>query len=139
MNVLSGLRLLIVEDDAVVALNLQDFVESLGCIVAGPAGRLSDAFALAERQPIDGAILDINLHGEMVFPLAERLAARKIPLLFCSGYALTAAVPAQFAHCPQIPKPWSEPTLKAALIATFGAAYPHGLPVLEPSLSPGFA
>lgn len=117
---LSGLRILIVEDDALVALNLQEFVESLGCNVVGPCGRLSEALAFLDAEPIDGAMLDINLHGEMVYPLAERLAEREIPMLFCSGYAFTSAVPQQFAHYPQIAKPCAEHTLRTAMVETFG-------------------
>ncbi len=117
---LTGLRILIVEDDALVALNLQEFVESLGCTVVGPTGRLSEALAILETQEIDGAMLDINLHGEMVYPLAERLAEREIPILFCSGYAFTSAVPPRFAHYPQIAKPCAEHTVKSAMIKAFG-------------------
>jgi two-component SAPR family response regulator len=117
---LSGLRILIVEDDALVALNLQDFVESLGCNVVGPTGRLGEALAMLDAEEIDGAMLDINLHGEMVYPLAERLAEREIPMLFCSGYAFTSVVPSKFAHYPQVAKPMVEHTLRTAMIETFG-------------------
>jgi CheY-like chemotaxis protein len=117
---LSGLRILIVEDDALVALNLQEFVESLGCSVVGPTGRLSEALAILDAEHIDGAMLDINLHGEMVYPLAERLAERETPMLFCSGYAFTSAVPERFAHYPQVAKPMVEHTLRTAMMETFG-------------------
>lgn len=120
MTSLAGLRILIVEDDALVALNLQDFVESLGCTVVGPTGRLGEALALLDREDIDGAMLDINLHGEMVYPLAEKLAERQIPMLFCSGYALTSAVPAKFSHYKQVAKPCVEHTLRTAMHETFG-------------------
>jgi len=120
MNNLAGLKILIVEDDALVALNLQDFVESLGCTVVGPAGRLAQALTVLDREEVDGAVLDINLHGEMVYPLAERLAERGIPMLFCSGYAFTAAVPEKFAHCAQVAKPCAEHTLRTAMKETFG-------------------
>lgn len=111
---------MIVEDDALVAMNLQEFVESLGCTVVGPTGRLAEALAMLDSEEIDGAMLDINLHGEMVYPLAERLAERHIPILFCSGYAFTSAVPKRFAHYPQIAKPCSEHTVKLAMLETFG-------------------
>lgn len=120
MSSLAGLRILVVEDDALVALNLQEFVEGLGCTVIGPTGRLAEALAVLETAEIDGAMLDINLHGEMVYPLAERLAERQIPMLFCSGYAFTQAVPPQFAHYPQVAKPCVEQTLRTAMVETFG-------------------
>lgn len=121
MSSLAGLRILIVEDDALVALNLQEFVESLGCTVVGPAGRLGEALRTLEREEIDGAMLDINLHGELVYPLAERLAERKIPMLFCSGYAFTSIVPERFAHYRQVAKPCVEHTLRTAMMETFTA------------------
>ncbi|MGE4061923.1 MAG: response regulator [Rhodospirillaceae bacterium] len=120
MSSLAGLRILIVEDDALVALNLQDFVEGLGCTVVGPVDRLSRALATLDTTHIDGAMLDINLHGEMVYPLAERLAEREIPMLFCSGYAFTSAVPPKFARYPQVAKPMVEHTLRTAMVETFG-------------------
>jgi len=119
MSGLQGLRIMIVEDDALVALNLQEFAESLGCAVVGPVGRLKDALAMVDTAELDGAVLDINLHGEMVYPLAERLAEDQIPMLFCSGYALTSAVPAKFSRFKQIPKPCAEHTLKAAMVEVF--------------------
>lgn len=121
MSSLAGLRILIVEDDALVALNLQEFVESLGCTVIGPTGRLGEAFQTLEREEIDGAMLDINLHGELVYPLAERLAEREIPMLFCSGYAFTSLVPERFAQYPQVAKPCVEHTLRTAMMETFGS------------------
>lgn len=127
---LAGLRILIVEDDALLALNLQDFVENLGCSVVGPTGRLSEAFAIIDAEHIDGAMLDINLHGEMVYPLADRLAERDIPMLFCSGYAFTSAVPRRFAHYPQVSKPVVDHTLRTTMMETFGYLMapptPHG-------------
>ncbi|MCA0199853.1 MAG: response regulator [Proteobacteria bacterium] len=120
MSCLAGLRILIVEDDALVALNLQEFVESLGCAVIGPTGRLAEALDVLDRVPIDGAMLDINLHGEMVYPLAERLAERQIPMMFCSGHAFTQAVPSKFRSYPQVAKPMVEHTLRTAMTETFG-------------------
>jgi two-component SAPR family response regulator len=120
MSCLAGLRILIVEDDALVALNLQEFVESLGCTVIGPVGRLAEAGEVLDSVPIDGAMLDINLHGEMVYPLAERLAERQTPMLFCSGYAFTQAVPRKFQSYPQVAKPMVEHTLRTAMVETFG-------------------
>ncbi len=135
MGSLKGLRILIVEDDALVAMNLQEFVEGLGCTVVGPTGRLSEALPMLDTEEIDGAMLDINLHGEMVYPLAERLAERQIPMLFCSGYAFTSAVPQRFAHYPQIAKPCAEHTVKRAMLETFGHA--HRPPPPPPSACGG--
>ncbi|RYD46101.1 MAG: response regulator, partial [Sphingomonadales bacterium] len=85
MTMLAGLRVLIVEDEPVVAMCLEDILEELGCVTVGPANRLSEGLALAEG-PLDAAILDINLAGERSNAIAQRLHDRSIPFAFASGY-----------------------------------------------------
>lgn len=81
---LNGKKILIVEDEAILALDLAFAMEDLGASVCGPYHRLRTALDGAE-QPIDGAILDVDLAGEQVFPLADTLRARNIPIVFHSG------------------------------------------------------
>lgn len=113
---LNGKRLLVVEDEAFVALMLEALLEGFGCDVVGVAGTLSRGLAYAEDESlkIDGAVLDINLGGEKVFPVAERLTARGVPFIFCTGYGVEG-VPRDFAGVPTIAKPYLEETLKEAL------------------------
>jgi CheY-like chemotaxis protein len=83
---LAGKRVLIVEDECAVALLIEDLLIEFGCIPVGPCCTLADALAAVRGEAFDLATLDINLDGEMVYPVAEALAARHIPFLFVSGY-----------------------------------------------------
>lgn len=85
-NALAGLRVLVVEDDALLALALDMNLASLGCEVVAMASTVQDALPHAQAAAIDGAILDVNLAGERVYPVADALAARNIPFLFATGY-----------------------------------------------------
>lgn len=79
-------RVLVVEDEAAVALDLKYTLQAAGCTVVGPLARLDDALRTAAEEPIDLALLDIGVGGEPVFPVADRLAARAIPFVFLTGY-----------------------------------------------------
>lgn len=104
-DVLAGLRVLVVEDDALLAMALEMNLASLGCQVVAMAATVQDALPLARDTPIDGAILDVNLAGERVYPVADILAARNIPFLFATGYG-----PAGLRDCdrarPVLQKPY---------------------------------
>lgn len=80
-------RILLVEDEPMIAFALEDMVLDLGYEVIGPAYRLSDALRLAGEGAIDGAILDVNLNEESSFPVADLLRDRGVPFLFATGYA----------------------------------------------------
>jgi CheY-like chemotaxis protein len=83
---LSGMKILVVEDEPLLAMASADLLEDSGFIVAGPVSSVKQGMQLIEREAIDGAILDINLRGEMVFPLADALAERSIPFVYVTGY-----------------------------------------------------
>jgi CheY-like chemotaxis protein len=118
---LAGLRLLVVEDEAMVAMLIEDMLFELGCVVSGVAGTLSRGMALASDEGfrIDGAILDINLGGEKVYPVAEALAARRVPFIFSTGYG-GVGVASEFAHVPILAKPYDQRALEQKLITAFG-------------------
>src|SRR5450759_3991479 len=82
----SGRRVLMVEDEMIVAWLLEDTLTDLGCAVIGPAGNVNQALAMIEAEAIDVAVLDINLNGQMSYPIADALAARGVPLVFSTGY-----------------------------------------------------
>lgn len=86
--ILSGLRVLVVEDEAIIAMLVEDLLGDMGCKVVGPAGELAQAFALAEREAFDCAILDVNLGGQRVDPFVDMLKARGAPFIFATGYGL---------------------------------------------------
>jgi len=113
MSRLAGIRVLIVEDEPVVAMGLEDMLMALGCSVIGPAGRLAEGLALARDAQADAAVLDINLAGERSDTIAAALRARGIPFVFASGYG---NAPAGFEEgVPLLGKPYREADLAAAL------------------------
>jgi len=115
---LAGLRLLVVEDEAMVAMMLEDMLSDLGCVVVEVAGSLARGLALVDSPhiAIDGAVLDVNLGGEKVYPVAERLTARRVPFIFSTGYGLAGISP-QFAHVLALAKPFSLSRLERALLS----------------------
>jgi DNA-binding response OmpR family regulator len=76
---LTGLRVLVVEDEMMVSMLIEDMLEDLGCTVVGPAARLDEALALARDTEIDCAVLDVNLGGQPIFPLADYLREKGAP------------------------------------------------------------
>ena len=82
----SGLRVLLVEDEIMVALLLEEMLAELGHTVVGPVARVQPALEMVQREPMDVAILDVNINGNEVYPVAEALAARDIPFAFVTGY-----------------------------------------------------
>ena len=86
-------RVLIVEDEALVAMLLEDMLDEFGHEVAGVAGRLNDALEKARSLDFSCAVLDINLNGQRTYPIAEVLRARGIPFLFVSGYGAAGLEP----------------------------------------------
>ena len=107
-----GKRLLIVEDEFVIALDLQHLLESAGHEVAGLAANVTDALALAGSAAVDGAILDINLRGERVGAVADLLARRAVPFVFVSGYGSSGRPPGH-EGVPVLAKPYDEAELLA--------------------------
>jgi len=83
---LGGLRVLVVEDEMMVSMLIEDMLTDLGCMVVGPASRLDEAIDLARAADIDCAVLDVNLGGQPIFPLADLLRERGLPFAFATGY-----------------------------------------------------
>ena len=114
---LTGLRLLLVEDEAMVAMMVEDMLSELGCIVVDVAGTVSRGVALADDASLqlDGALLDVNLGGDKVYPVAEALAARGVPFIFSTGYG-TTGITARFTHVPILAKPYQLDLLEEKLM-----------------------
>jgi CheY-like chemotaxis protein len=91
MSLLRGARVLVVEDEAILSLNLESMLADLGCVVAGTADKLDDALHMARTSDFDVALLDVNLHGKRVDPVAEAIRLRGTPIVFVTGYGKTAA------------------------------------------------
>ncbi len=103
---LDGLRVLVVEDEALISMLLESALEDAGCVVVGPYARLDEALEAAVSGGFDVALLDVNLGGEKVFPVAELLSGRNIPFLLMSGYG-ESATPPEHAGWPTFGKPFS--------------------------------
>lgn len=110
--------ILVVEDEPLIAMMLEDFLESLGHSVTATCETLQDALAEAEKGDFDLAILDVNLKGESVWPLAERLRDKQIPFVLATGGHVDPP-PAEFADVPVIEKPYTVDRVTPALEAAF--------------------
>ena len=87
---LAGKRVLVVEDEMLIALLVEDMLADAACIVIGPFARVGDALAAAQTEVVDLALLDVNVAGEKVFPVAYALEERGVPFLFLTGYGQSA-------------------------------------------------
>jgi DNA-binding response OmpR family regulator len=116
-------RVLIVEDDMMIAMMLTDEISRLGYHVVGPASRVDHAIRLVESQTIEGALLDINVAGEKVDRVAERLSLRGIPFAFLSGYG-ASWVPKAFANRPRLEKPFQLRDVQRVLEGILSAGSP---------------
>jgi DNA-binding response OmpR family regulator len=114
----AGLRVLIVEDEVLLAFMLQDMLAEWGCAVVGPAGRVAKALSLAGSEALDGAILDVNLAGTEVYPVARALAARHIPFIFVSGFA-PSRLPREWRDRPTLQKPFQPRDLAQSMARAF--------------------
>lgn len=110
-----GKRILLIEDEALIALDTIDALSGAGYEVVGPAASLSTAVAKAQSERIDGAVLDVNLGGVYVWPAAEVLAGRGIPFVIMTGFGAALDVPPAFAAVPRLGKPLEPRSLLDAL------------------------
>jgi CheY-like chemotaxis protein len=113
---LAGVRVFIVEDEVLILDTLQDMLEDLGCTVAGSAIELDDALAQAGALAIDIAILDVNVAGKRIDPVADLLASRGIPFFFTTGYG-RGSLAARHQDRVVVAKPYRKADLAAALAA----------------------
>ena len=108
---LDGRRILIVEDEVAISMLLEDMLTDLGAEIVGPAARLAPALAFAEGEPLDIAILDVNLAGETIYPVVEALARRGVPFIFSTGYG-SAGITEPYRNRPVLQKPFSQAELE---------------------------
>jgi len=118
---LSGLTVLVVEDEFLVADLLADALDQAGARLVGMAGTLAEALRLAEAAPLDLAVLDWNLGGERSTPVARLLSRRGVPFVISTGYG---TLDEEFAAVPTITKPYEPAQLIGALAALAGGARP---------------
>jgi CheY-like chemotaxis protein len=121
-SALAGLRVLIAEDNLFAAMELEQALTDLGCEPVGPVAQLDQAMRLAQHENLDGALLDVDLRGELVFAVAEELERRRIPVIFATGYDSDEMFPARFVQHPRLRKPFGEKEIRRVLEAAIGGA-----------------
>lgn len=116
---LNGLRILVVEDSMLIADLIAEVLSDHGCIVVGPVPRLEQGLVFANGEPLDGALLDVNLAGERCFPIATALAARGVPFAFLTGYG-EGVIPAEYRDAGRLAKPFNIAHLVDLVRRSFG-------------------
>ena len=117
---LTGRRVLVVEDESLVAMLLETILEDMGCIPVGPAANIDDGLAMAtDGLHLDAALLDVNVAGRQVFPVAEALKARGVPFVFSTGYG-EGGLPDEWRGQATIQKPFTEAAVRDALMKAMG-------------------
>jgi DNA-binding NtrC family response regulator len=119
-HALKGRHILIVEDEMILALDLSDIVGAFGC-TSVVAGRVGKALPLIEAQVFDAAVLDLNLAGEPVYPVADELGRRGIPFVIATGYGADGVLPAYRNHT-ILAKPYSRSEVEMALMRALKTA-----------------
>lgn len=110
----TGLRVLLVEDESVIAMVMEDLLVQFGHKVIGPVGRVNKAVEMAQHEALDVAILDVNLNGQEVYPVAAALSARGIPFIFTTGYG-EDKLPPRYRNRPILNKPFQWRDLRDVL------------------------
>ena len=112
--VLNGKRILVVEDDYFIAKGLVRDLERVGAAVIGPVPTIAQALAAIAAEELDAVVLDVNLRGEMAYPVADKLLAQGLPFVLTTGYS-SSALPSRYAGVPHCDKPVEVSALASAL------------------------
>lgn len=125
MNVieaLKGRRILVVEDESLVAMLLETILEDMGCETVGPVSNVAEAVGLVDGgEPLHGALLDVNVAGVEVFPVAAALEARGLPFVFSTGYG-EGGLPDEWKGRITLQKPFTEAAVEEALARALSQA-----------------
>ena len=113
-------RILLAEDEGLIALDVEAMLQGFGCEVVGPLSDLEDILLAIQEQPIDGALLDVNLRGRQVFDILPEFISRNIPVVLTSGYDDASLFPHAFRELPRISKPFDQGTLRRVCATTMG-------------------
>ncbi|WP_230974864.1 response regulator [Brevundimonas vitis] len=121
-NGLNGRRVLVVEDESLVAMLLETILEDMGCTPVGPASSVAEGLTMAADEPeLDAALLDVNVAGSQVFPVAAALTARGVPFVFSTGYG-EGGLPDEWRGHATVQKPFTEAAIRQALMKAMGVA-----------------
>jgi DNA-binding LytR/AlgR family response regulator len=121
---LAGLRILIVEDEFLLAMELEMLLQQRGCMVLGPVSSVGQALAALDGEQPDVAFLDVNLKGERATPIAAALQARRVPFVLITGYSALQLTEPELREAPRIDKPVNCRALRRA-VATALAETPR--------------
>jgi DNA-binding NtrC family response regulator len=116
---LVGQRILVAEDEGLIALELERILQDFGCEVVGPLASIEDVLENAERGKFDGALLDVNLRGRQIFEILPELQKLGLKLIITSGYDDVTLFPAAFRTMPRIAKPFDERQLRRVCESVF--------------------
>ena len=122
---LKDLRILVVEDNFLLAMTIAETLKEYGCEVVGPAPDVRFALKLVDDGDPDGALLDINLVGELSFPIAAALARRHLPFLFLTGYDDKRIIPPEYQSARLLSKPIDPARLSLAIAECVRVPKPH--------------
>jgi two-component SAPR family response regulator len=117
----AGCRVLVVEDETLIAVLIEDMLAAMECEIVGPIGKLEPAIQTAKEGKFDIAVLDITIRGGKVYPVAEDLLARGVPFVLASGYG-DWALPASLRDQPRLTKPFTAAELEEQVRLLFGRA-----------------
>ena len=115
---LAGLRILIVEDEFLLAMELETLLQQRGCMVLGPVSSVGQALSMLDGEQPDIALLDVNLKGERATPVAAALQARGVPFILITGYSMLQLSEPELRAAPRIEKPVNCRALKRAVAST---------------------
>jgi DNA-binding NtrC family response regulator len=115
-------RILVAEDESLIAMQLEDVLRELGFEVVGPVSTVQDVISSVEKDDIEGALLDVNLRGEAVLGVLPRLKDRNLPFIITSGYDAASLFPPEFRNVPRVVKPFDEDELKELCVKMFAKA-----------------
>jgi CheY-like chemotaxis protein len=118
-DTLAGLRILVVEDEMLIAMLIEQMLQELRCEVIGPVSSVGDAIGALRAGAVDGALLDMNLNGESSSPAADELLERKLPFLLVTGYDANDSEPPAFQTASRIRKPFDIEDLKDGMLEVF--------------------
>jgi CheY-like chemotaxis protein len=113
-KMLSGRRVLVVEDEMLLLMTIEDMLADLGCEFVIPAATVDQALALVDAQPFDVAMLDVNLNGNQSYAVADALAARSVPFFFSTGYS-DHVMKEGYHNRPMLKKPYKHEEIVAIL------------------------
>ena len=125
----SGRRVLVVEDEVLVAWLLEDMLADLACAVVGPAASVKRALAMIDAEAIEVAVLDVNLNGQLSYPIADALAARGVPFVFSTSYDKDRMLDG-YKTFPVLQKPFHQSELSDILAQLLTPKEPSAEPII---------